>query len=79
VCSEEPAWKRLISHAIDTHERISLISAIFSDYDQVQMVKNLFGDDAQNFINVIDEVSTRTLSPLGSGSVFSHSPLCPVN
>jgi hypothetical protein len=73
MCSEEPAWKRLISHALDPHERLSLIMAIFSDCDQVEMVTNLFGDDAQNFINAIDVVSTCALSLPRGGSVFSHS------
>ena len=40
------------------HERISLISTVFSDHDEGEMVRNLSGDDAQNFVNMIDEVST---------------------
>ena len=36
-------------------ERVSLIVKIFSDRDQVEMVKNLSGDDAQTFIDVTDE------------------------
>jgi hypothetical protein len=38
-------------------ERISLITEIFLDHTQVKMVENLIGDDAQNFIDVIYEVS----------------------
>jgi hypothetical protein len=37
-----------------------LITTIFSDNSQVDMVKNLSGEDAQNVIDVIDEVSTCT-------------------
>ena len=40
------------------------------------MVRNLSGDDAHNFIDVIDEVRTCTLSPLRNGSVDSHQPFC---
>jgi hypothetical protein len=79
VCSKDPAWKLLISHTLATHERISLITAIFSDNDQVDMVENLSGDDAQNFIDVVDEVSTCTLSPLRDRSIDSHQNLHLVN
>jgi hypothetical protein len=60
VCSEDPAWKRLISRTLATPERISLITKIFSNRDEVEVVEMLSGDDAQNFINVIDEVNTCT-------------------
>jgi len=56
-CSEDPAWKRLISHTLDAHERISLVTTIFSDRDQVKMVGHLSGSNAQTFIDMIDEVS----------------------
>jgi hypothetical protein len=39
---------------------ISSIVTIFSDRHQVDMVRNLSGNDAQNVIDVIDEVSTYT-------------------
>ncbi|KAF9644879.1 kinase-like protein [Thelephora ganbajun] len=51
-----PAWKRLISDTLAIHERISLITVIFSDHNQVKMVGNLSGDDAQAFVDKIDEV-----------------------
>jgi hypothetical protein len=69
--SEEPAWKRLISHTLATHERFPLITAIFSDRDQIEVVEKLSGDNAQNVINVIDEASTCVLSLLGDRSVDS--------
>ena len=47
----------MISHPLDVNERIPLITTIFSDSNQVEMVEHLSGDDAQNFINIIDEVS----------------------
>jgi len=55
--SEEPVWKRLISHNLATHERISLIATIFSDDTQVEMVGQLAGGDAQIFVDTIDGVS----------------------
>ena len=60
--SEDPAWKQLISHTLATHDRISLITAVFLDDDQVKRVEQLSGDDAQTFIDVIDEVSPHTIS-----------------
>ena len=35
---------------------MSLISDIFSDPDDTKVVKHLDGDDAQSFVDVIDEV-----------------------
>ena len=58
---DPPAWKRLISYTLTTDERISLIATIFSDHNQVQVVKHLSGHDAQIFIDTIDEVSLYTL------------------
>lgn len=60
VCSENTAWKRLISHNFATNERASLIAAVFSDSNQADVVRNLSGDNTQNFIDVVDEVSTCT-------------------
>jgi hypothetical protein len=62
----------LISHTLATHERISLITTIFSDIIRSRWSKISIGDDAQNFIDVIDEVSTCTLSLPGDRSVDSH-------
>ena len=51
-----PAYKRLISNAFSPHELIALIGATFTSKDEVRMVCNLHGDDAQTFIDVIHEV-----------------------
>ena len=72
MCSELPAWKRLISRIPTTDERISLITAIFLDDDQVEMVRRLSGDDAQTFIDVVDEVRPRTLTPPMDGLIDHH-------
>jgi len=36
--------------------RISLITDIFSDGEEIEVVRRLSGDDAQSFVDVIDEV-----------------------
>lgn len=43
-------------------ERVSLTTALFLDRNQVEMVENLSGEDAQAFIDVLDEASCRTIS-----------------
>ncbi|KAF9643195.1 kinase-like protein [Thelephora ganbajun] len=39
-----------------TNERISLITSIFSDPDEVKVLEHLSGNDAQAFVEVIDEL-----------------------
>ena len=51
-----PAWKRLVTGPLTAHERTSLITTIFSDRDEIEVVSQLCGDDARSFIDVIDEV-----------------------
>ena len=63
-----PAWKRLISPKASTNERIDLIKSLFSDPDEVEVSKYLSGDDAQDFVDVIDEASTHILLLLKNGS-----------
>ncbi|KAF9642914.1 kinase-like protein [Thelephora ganbajun] len=53
--ADPPAWKRLIGHTLSTNEHISLITSLFSDRSEVEVLENLSGDDAQAFIDVIDE------------------------
>ena len=57
-----PAWKQLISPTLAIHKRIPLIESIFSDLDEVEVVGHLRGDDAQAFVDVINEVSFHVLS-----------------
>jgi len=54
--SDSPAWKRLLSKTLTTPERVSLITAIFSDHDQVEIYRHLSRTDAQTFIDMMDEV-----------------------
>lgn len=51
-------WKRLIDCPPVTSERISLITAVFSDKDEIEVVQGLCKDDAQAFIDIVDEVRT---------------------
>lgn len=60
--SEDPVWKQLISNPLATHKRRSLVMKIFSDRNQVEIVGHLSGDDAQKFIDVVDEVSFHIIS-----------------
>ena len=46
----------MINRPLAKDERISLITDIFSDRDETEVVKCLSGDDAQSFVDVIDEV-----------------------
>jgi len=57
VGPSEPAWGCLASRAFLPHEVIPLIEAILMSEDEVKMVGNLCGDDAQKFVDVIHEVS----------------------
>ena len=57
MCSGTPTWKRLISHPLVARRCIPLIMVIFSDKNEIEVVQTLRGDDAQAFIDVIDEVT----------------------
>ena len=54
------AWKRSIYRPIAMDKRISLITAIFSDRCVAEAVKHLSRDDAQAFVDVVDEVFLRS-------------------
>ena len=62
VCSEHLVWEQSTDRSPATHDRVSLITAIFLDDSQVEKVRQLSGDDAQNLIDIIDGVSPRTIS-----------------
>ena len=50
------AWKRSIDRPIDMDKRIALITAIFSNRNVAEAVRHLCRDDAQAFVDVVDEV-----------------------
>ena len=73
-CSQpgnSPWWERLIDPTISTTERVNLLTAIFSDRDEANEFKSISGDDAQAFIDTIDEVSAHILPLLEGGLVDS--------
>ena len=61
ACSGVPAWKRAVELPLASDEQISLITDIFSDRDEIEVVKRLYGDDAQTFVDVIDKVPPHSL------------------
>jgi len=50
------AWKRSIGRPIAIDKRVSLITAVFLDRFVAEAVKRLCRDDAQAFVDVLDEV-----------------------
>ena len=54
-CSIHPSWKRLLEDPLTTHERISLITTIFSDHGGAGGAGYLSGDDAQTFVDALDD------------------------
>ena len=53
-------WKHSINRPIVIDNRISLITAVFSDRRVAQAVRCLSRDDAQAFVDVVDEVLLRS-------------------
>ena len=87
MSSGPPAWKRLISRPLATHERIPLITTIFDPgKNEIEAVQSLRGDDAQTFVDIVDEVpptpfrlgrmdsltSTQTFNPLDQALDFHN-------
>ena len=70
VISDTPAWKHLINSTLAANKRIPLILAMFSDHHEIEIAGHLCRDDAQAFVNIIDEVSLHTRSPEKNESVF---------
>ena len=54
--SDIPAWKRLIDSPLATDERVSLITGLFSDRDEINTLEALTESDAQAVIDVIYKV-----------------------
>ena len=66
----------MISDTLSTDERIPLIKSIFSDRDEVAVFEYLSGDDAQGFVDVIDEVSSHVFLPLKKIYWSSNARIC---
>lgn len=55
MCSEHPAWERLISNTVAMHRLVSLIMGSFLDHSQVEVAGHLSRDDAQTFADVVNK------------------------
>ena len=75
--SNPPSWKQLVDDSLSVNERISLMVSIFCDHEAVEMVERLSGEDARAFVDLIAEVGTRALSPLGAGWLTSAQAASP--
>ena len=56
TCSGTPTWKHLIDPSLQLDEKIYLITRIFSDREETEVVRRLTGDDAQSLVDVVDQV-----------------------
>ena len=56
MLSGTPAWERLVDHPLSMSGRVSLITDLFSDRDEVEAIKRLSRTNAQSFVDVLDEV-----------------------
>ena len=72
-----PACQRLINRAFTPYELPSLIEAVFSSVDEVDTVRCLCGDDAQTFVDVIDQVGSSLARRCETRSTeINHDILC---
>lgn len=69
------AWKRLVDRPFRLDERISLITDIISDRNEIEVVTGLNRDDAQAFVDAVDEVLATSPSQRNGCAYFSpNSP-----
>ena len=68
-----PACKRLISRTFSPQEVTSLIEEIFASKDEVKAIRDLRGDDAQAFIDVIHGVRSELFFPRAHSDYPSSS------
>ena len=54
--SKLSACRRLINHTFSPHETVSLIEGIFTSKAEINIIRDLRGDDAQAFVDVVHEV-----------------------
>ena len=53
---DRPGWERLIRSPLATDERVTLITAILSNREEIEIIRRLCRDAAQTFIDVIYKV-----------------------
>lgn len=69
-------WNRLIYGPTAPHERISLITDILSDRNEVETVRSLCGDDAHTFVDMIYEAGSQVLLSPNSRLADFDSNIC---
>ena len=68
----------MIDHPLPIGERVSLIADMFSDRDETEAIKRLQGNDAQMFVDVVDEVfSHSSYQKNRSTDLNSNPPVVP--
>ena len=72
-----PACRRLISHAFSPHEVISLIEAALPSEEEIEMILDFRGDDAQSFVDVVHEVHLHIPSFLVHTVLITFLPFLP--
>ena len=55
--------KRLIGRGFLPHEFMSLIRATLTDEDEIKVIDSLYGNNAQEFVDVVHDVRHRIFSP----------------
>ena len=64
----------MIDDFLTTAERISLVTDLFSNRDETKAVECLSGDDAQSFVDVVDEVLLHSFASEDSTDLNRTSP-----
>ena len=70
-----PCWKRLIHSPLTSRERISLITTVFSNRDEVEAIRRLSREDAQTFVDAIYGVRSYISSSPKNGITNSNFDL----
>lgn len=65
---DPPSWKLLVLSSLTAHERISLITTMLSNRDEVEVVKHIRGEDAQILVDAIYEARSYILSSPKNGA-----------
>lgn len=66
--SNRSSYERLVGTPLSIRDRTSLIAAILSDRNEVEVIRSLCKDDAQAFVDVVYEVRLYTLLSPKPGS-----------
>ena len=71
---DAPTWKRLINRIFSSsHEFVSLFEAIFTSEHEIEMIRDIRGDGAQTFADLVQQVHSNP-----SVYVMRSDHLCPL-